>query len=85
MKRLYRVTVTYEYGAAAESEKEAASYAAEAARDGVTLEDCAEASEVSKTARINPAWWLPAGRDNVSLVYGCDENTTWDEAVEKFT
>lgn len=79
-KRLYTVTVEFDFAVLAESEYDARSYASEAQRD-LMLDEFAHATP---TVSI-----LPTGRfierrpdaEGESLVYGADRDTTLDEAI----
>jgi hypothetical protein len=79
-KRLYTVTVEFDFAVMAESEYDARSYANEAQRD-LMLDEFAHATPTVSR--------LPTGRfverrpdaEGESLVYGTDEDTTLNEAV----
>jgi len=79
-KRLYTVTVEFDFAVMAEDDVDACGYVDDAMRD-VSIGDCTHATP---TVSI-----LPTGRfierrpdaEGYSLVYGTDEDTTLDEAV----
>jgi hypothetical protein len=83
-KKLYTVTVEFEYAALAEDERDALDYAIDALGD-VSVRDYARATETvylpgkdSKTPVIR----RPDDYDDDSLVYGADDDTTLAEAIQ---
>lgn len=80
MKRLYTVTVEFDFAVLADSEVDAKSYANKAI-DDLYLGECTTATLTVYSpgggiiAENLPAW------DQDSLVYGADEDTTLEEAV----
>lgn len=79
-KRLYTVTVEFDFAVMAEDDVDACGYVYDAMRD-VSIGDCASATPTVSR--------LPSGRfierrpdaEGNSLVYGTDEDMTLDEAV----
>jgi len=78
-RRLYVVRVSWEYAVVACSEKEAAGYVAEAARDG--NDDNVEITVGQVRSEGYPA---PYGWDERALVYGTDEEMIFKEAAAKY-
>lgn len=85
MRKLYTVTVEFEYAALAESPDEAKRYAHAAFHD-VPIGYCAFAGEAvylpSHDRTSTPIVRVPDDYDDDSLVYGADEDVTLAEAVE---
>lgn len=84
MKKLYTVTVEFEYAVLAEDEREAMDYANDALRD-VIVEEYASATETVYMPMGNvkmPQVRRPDDYDDTSLVYGADEDITLAEAIE---
>lgn len=84
MKKLYTVTVEFEYAVLAENEREAKWSASDALRD-VIIEDYASATETVYMPMGNvkvPQVRRPDDYDDTSLVYGADEDTTLADAIE---
>lgn len=83
MKRLYTVTVEFDYAVMAESESDAIRTADDAAGD-VYLRECASATLTVQPVPTTTGHFytnLPEWDDD-SLVYGCDEDITLGDAVE---
>lgn len=82
MKRLFTVTVEFDYAVMAESEYDAKSYASEACRD-LCIEDYATAlPTVQPVPNVQGRFYtnLP-DYDDDSLVYGADEDLPFGEAL----
>ena len=82
MKRLYTVTVEFDYAVMAESESDAKSYASDACRD-LSIEDHATALRtVNPVPNVKGQFYtnLP-DYDDDSLVYGTDEDLPFGEAL----
>jgi hypothetical protein len=80
MKKLYTVTVEFEYAVVAESEFEAESWVDMEMRNLSGMDLCPEVRELP-TIKGKPI--LPDGWDEDSLVYG-DEELTLIEAFKKY-
>lgn len=79
-KRLYTVTVEFDFAVMAEDDVDACGYVYDAMRD-VSIGDCASATPTVR--RLSKAQFIenrPDAEGN-SLVYGTDEDTTLDDAV----
>lgn len=75
-KRLYVVHVEFEFAALVDSPEEARALVDHAMRDETTIGDDACVTEAKSTD-----YCLPNGWDGDGLVYGVDDDTTWDTAV----
>lgn len=78
-KRLYTVTVEFDYAVLAENESDARRYASEAARDALYDADV----HASLTVRDEKTIDWPSGYDESTLVYGTREDVTFGEAVAR--
>lgn len=83
-KKLYTVTVEFEYAVLAEDERDAMDYANDALND-VSIRDYAHASPTVYLPQGNgpkaPQVRRPDDYDAESLVYGADEDITLEEAI----
>jgi hypothetical protein len=79
-KRLYTVTVEFDFAVMAESEYDARSYANEAQRD-LMLDEFAHATPTVRRLSKGQFTENRPDAEGESLVYGADEDTTLDEAI----
>ena len=83
-KRLYTVTVEFEYAVLAEDERDAMDYAHDALRD-VSIRDYAHATPTVYVPQGNgpraPQVRRPDDYDAESLVYGADDDVTLEDAI----
>ncbi len=75
-KRLYVVHVEFEFAALADSPEEARALVDQAVRDEDSIGDGATVMRAKAQS-----YCLPDGWDGDGLVYGVDDDTTWDTAV----
>ena len=83
-KKLYTVTVEFQYAVLAENEREACEYANDAMQDTGSMSDCATAHETtSMIFKGVEKPLLPDIWEMESLVYG-EEELTFEEAWKKY-
>lgn len=82
MKKLFTVTITYEYAVLADTPMEAEGYATQAMRDGGLVQRVRARPTDARSWTDPPGSLIPpAGWDGNSLVFGAVGNVTFDQAA----